>query len=298
MKHAIITAADARCGDFLTNHWLVSLRDNVNLDNIDVIVLDYGLNDRQRTQLQLPGVICHPGLKDGNITNIRYRDMAEVLRAHQYDQVLAIDGGDVIFQADISTPFERHKDSFRAVCEEIKVPFNDGILPRDDFSPEKFAEITDFLCNKPIINGGVIFGPAAKFQTFWESFQQLWRSYRVFGTDQLIINYLLYKHGFVPLENKYNFAVVTMKARFSIRNGVFYDHHGKVIPIVHNAGMTAWTRCVRKFGYGSSYNKKKWLTPILLRMLFAVIRMYKRFRMKRHSSNRDLGKTSIPHNRR
>jgi hypothetical protein len=245
-----------------------------------VIVLDYGLSDQQRKLLAAAGVACHRAVKDGNVTNIRFRDMATVLRQADYDQVLAVDGGDVIFQADIRPVFDEHKDCFRAVREEINVPFNDGILPKDDISPEKFAEIRAFLRGKPTLNGGVIFGPACKFQNVWDSFQQLWRGYQVFGTDQLVMNYLLYRQGFVPLECKYNFAVVTMKTPFFVRGGAFYDARGELIPIVHNAGMTGWTRCISNFGYGPDCNRKKLLTPILLRTLFATIRGYKRLRYR------------------
>jgi hypothetical protein len=278
VRHAIITACDSRYGDFLVDHWLQSLRAHVDLADKDVVVLDYGLSDGQRASLQRFGVECRPSPRDGNVTNLRYRDMAALLTERAYDQVLAIDGGDVIFQADISPVFERDKDRFRAVCEEIEVPFHDGILPQDDLCPEKFAELQAFLRGKPQINGGVIFGPAASFKTLWDSFQLLWRGYRVFGTDQLMMNYLLYKHGFVPLENKYNFALVTMRSPFRIRRGVFYTKSGEVIPIVHNAGMSALTRTVRKFGFGPDRNKRKYLTPLLLRTLFALIRWRNRWR--------------------
>ena len=40
MKNTIITASDGNCGDFLVNHWMRSLKSNVDLKNIDVVVLD------------------------------------------------------------------------------------------------------------------------------------------------------------------------------------------------------------------------------------------------------------------
>ena len=86
------------------------------------------------------------------------------------------------------------------------------------------------------------------------------------------MNYLLYKDDFVRLENKYNFAIIGMKSQYTIRDGIFYNQHGEVIPIVHNAGMTSATRCVHNFGFGKGYNRKKVLTRLVLHTFFAGVR--------------------------
>jgi hypothetical protein len=276
-RHVIITASDRRCGDFLCDHWLASLRANVDLANIDLAVLDYGLTDQQRNRLRSAGATCRPSRKDGHVTSVRYRDMAGLLGESQYDQVLSVDGGDIVFQSDVSPLFDLDKDRFRAVCEEVK---HDFIVPKDTSSPERFRAIFTFLEDKPIINGGVIFGPAWKFRTLWGAFQELWGSRYVYGTDQLIMNYLLHKHGFTRLDNKYNFVIVTARSAFRIQGGVFYDAAGDVIPIVHNAGGNALVRCVRRFGYGRDRNKKKWLTSFLLRVLFSATDWQKRWRRR------------------
>ena len=218
---------------------------------------------------------CQP---DGNITNIRYREIANILCQNTYDQVLAIDGGDIIFQDDISHLFEQHKNRFRGVCEEIQVPFHEALLPKVDVPPEVFEKIAAFLDKKPTINGGMILGPSGRFAQLWEHFQKLWRSYQIFGTDQLVLNYLLYSEGFVRLPSKYNFAILTMRSNYVVRQGVFYDERGDIIPVVHNCGMRQLTRSVARFGYGVNRNQPKPVTTAFLRLCFRLINAWRWFR--------------------
>src|SRR6266851_1911740 len=166
--HAVITCCDAKYGDFLVRHWLRSLRDHVNLDHIDVVVLDYGLSPEQAEQLRAQSVILHPSKKDGNLTNIRYRDLVAFLKDKAYDQVLSIDSGDIIFQADISPMFELDKESFRAVREYFTGGMHIALLGADDVRPEFREEIKSFLWNRSAVNGGVLFGPARRFVEFYD----------------------------------------------------------------------------------------------------------------------------------
>ena len=55
MRHVMITSGDERYGDFLMDHWLVSLLDNVDLGNIDVYVIDFGLRKEQREVARVQG---------------------------------------------------------------------------------------------------------------------------------------------------------------------------------------------------------------------------------------------------
>jgi len=274
----MITSSDESYGDFLLNHWLVSLKDNVDLSNIDVIVIDYGLTEEQRQILQTKGIHCHPSEKDGNITNIRYRDIARVLDQGQYDQVMSVDGGDIIFQDDIRHLFDIHRDRFRAVCEELHVPLHELVLPRKDISRDNFIKIFYFLKGKPRINGGVILGPSELFRDLWEQYREMTEGYQVFGTDQYIMNYLLYKRGFVRLENRYNFVVLSMNSPFSIRKGAFYDGKAKLIPIVHNAGWRNLTRCIRRFGYGEDRNQLKPISYHAMRLFFKNVNRVNMYR--------------------
>lgn len=279
MKHVIITCSDARYGEFLAKHWLPSLQENVSLEGIDVAVIDYGLDDNQRAYLEDNEVLIFPATPDGNITNIRYRDIARLLAQEEYDQVMAVDGGDIIFQSDIRHLFDKDKESFRGVCEERIIPFHDVILPKTDMESSDYQRIFAFLEGKQTVNGGMILGPANRFQQIWTEFQRLCKRFDVFGTDQLVINYLLYKDGFVPLDHKYNFVIMAMKSRFHIQAGKFYDDCGELIPLVHNAGMHSFTRCVGRFGYGPDKNRRKRLVPFVLHNYFRFLNLAKFLRL-------------------
>lgn len=274
-RHAIFTASDAGCGPFLVDHWLRSLQSNVNLADIDVHVLDYGLTVSQRQSLTAAGVTCHSFPKDGFVSTIRVRDLPLVLRDHAYDQVLMCDAGDLIFQADISHLFEPAKTEFRGVREQIDSSFHHLVMSRSDLPDDRYREITTYLQGKPTINGGFLLGPAARFGELWDQFVELSVNAREYATDQLLLNYKLYREGFQELDPKYNFVVITMRDRFFIREGVFYDAAGSVIPVVHNAGGKEAYRCVSDFGFGKDRNRPRRVTQIFLRVCFAAMNLYR-----------------------
>jgi hypothetical protein len=260
VKHAIITCVDAKYGDFLIDHWYRSLREHGNLSagNVDVIVLDYGLNSDQKKRLNDLGVHLHASVRDGHLTNIRYRDMATALRERSYDQALAIDGGDVIFQGNISHLFEHHKDHFRAACEPFYADFQAHYVGLEDFHPDAAREILTLIGDRRMINGGVIFGPAARFAGLWATFQKYCRSFQKFASDQMVMSYLLYKEGFVELEERFNFCLITTKSAIAVDRGVFIDRRGQPIPIVHNNGEQDQFRVVKNFGFGPDRNQVQW----------------------------------------
>jgi hypothetical protein len=274
LRHVIFTATDAKFGDFVADHWLASLVDNVDLSNVDVVVLDYGLSDEQRSRIESRGAVCQSCVKDGHVVNVRFRDIANYLARRDYDQVLAIDGGDVIFQADISDVFQRDKDRFRVVCHEFEIPIHDVIMRRDDIDAGAFHDISEYLRGKPTINFGVLFGPARGFCEMWASFERTTDRFDTYGSDQLLGNYFIYHHGFVELSVDYNFAIMATRSRFRIRDGVFFNSSGEVIPIVHNCGKLEIARDIRNFGYGSGRNRRKFLVPLFLRGAFTAINFF------------------------
>ena len=268
-RHAIVTCCDARFGDFLLRHWLVSLRANVNLSGVDVVVLDYGLTDAQRQELTGQDVLLFSCERDGVISNIRYRDICRLLDQREYDQILSVDAGDIIFQADIRPLFDQHTDQFRAVPEERQIPFLQMVIQRSDLPPERFREILAFLGDKPMVNAGVVFGPARKFREFWNFYKETSRAFDCFGMDQMLLNYVLYHEGFVALDRGFNFVLVTASSRYSVRDGVFVDALGAVIPVVHNAGNVDSMRAIRGFGYGAGENRRQRWVPLRIRLLIA-----------------------------
>jgi hypothetical protein len=288
-KHVIFTASDARFGGFFLRHWLTSLQDHVDLSDVDVVVLDYGMTDGQRGEAAARGVICHPSVKDWHVTNARYRDMAAVLESADYDQVMQADGGDIIFQADIRHLFDEHTDSFRGVCHEMEVPFHEAIMSRGDFAPETYRRIAEFLHDKPTINGGLVMGPAAKMKQIWSRWQEHTQNFSRFGIDQFLINFIFHKDGYVELDPKYNYSIIARTSDYSVRDGVFYDAQGEAIPIVHNSGIYEATRPIRNFGYGPEYNKRRIMVPLVLRTGYRFFNFFRRDSVAQKAAGHSLG---------
>lgn len=277
VKHLIVTASDARCGDFLVDHWHRSLSDNVRLEGIDVVVLDYGLREDQRGRIVSAGMEVRPCIADGHVTNIRYRDTAALIGERGYDQVLMVDSGDVIFQEDIRHLFDEGAACIRAACDERKYSLH-AVLPiLSDFFPEKREEISRFLHDRPQINGGFVLGPAVLFVQLWDTFRALTQSLTQFAADQVLLNYVLHREGFEELPSRYNFVLVAARSRFSVRQGRFYDAEGALIPVVHNAGYSPFFRRIARFGYGPEHNVVKTWSHVVVRCLFSCVDAWSRF---------------------
>jgi hypothetical protein len=285
-KHAIFTATDGGRASFVLDHWLASLQKNVNLTDIDVHVLGYGLSDAQQAELQTRGVECHTCVKDGQVGDIRIRDIASISSSRNYDQVLMVDSSDLIFQKDISPLFEQDKDQFRCVCEELSVPIHHVFMNLADFPVEVRRHVLAFLYDKPVVNIGFVLGPPSKFSLVWQTFRDLGVGYQYYCTDQLLMNYVFYRDGFRALDSKYNFVLVSMISPFTIREGFFYDAAGEVIPVVHNAGMKNFSRKIGNFGYGPTYNQKRPFASTFTRCLIHAGNVWKQviYGLKRYNS--------------
>lgn len=267
-KNIIITFCDAGVGDFVIDNWLASLTANVNLTHVDIAVLDYGLHERQRTRLLSAGVRVIPCKRDGSIVVIRFRDLSDFLKKTSYEQVMTTDGSDVIFQADISTLFERDAQKYRAVCEYYKQPLDEIARSKKNITGDIAEDVGTYLRDRKMVNAGVLLGPREKFIELCDYCYAHVADKNKFGPDQLIVAYFLYKRGFTELEAVYNFILYTAKSSFTIRDGKFFDESGTLIPIVHNAGRFSFVRAIRNFGYGAGHNKVKSVRFYLLRTLF------------------------------
>jgi hypothetical protein len=277
-KHAIITLSDARCGDFAVQHWCRSLKGNVDLRDVDLIMLDYGLTAEQRKGLQAQGVECRPCLKEGWIGTMLWRDMASLLKERSYDQILTTDAGDLIFQSDVRHLFDENRDAYRAVCEDFDTCIHDVVMSRADFDPETWNHLHSVLKDKPVINTGVVLAPADKFIELWEIFQKWCHRYEAYASDQFLANYIIYQDRFVPLDSRYNFVFISTKRPYRIRDGIFLDQNEEIIPIVHNAGGSEYYRFVGNFGYGKGFNQRKILTPLAIRSFCVLAQWYKSVR--------------------
>jgi lipopolysaccharide biosynthesis glycosyltransferase len=264
----VVTACDAKYGDFLAEHWLASLDAHIDRAKVDVAVLDYGLTPQQKSRLISRGVKVIGCRRDGHIVNIRYRDMLKLLEKSSYEQVLTCDGGDIIFQDNIMPLFARQRGAFRAVCEDMSPPAIEYTLLQRSFSPSVAAKISGTLKNRKMINGGLVIAPAWRFKRLCRSMGEMITDKGLFGPDQVILNYILYKEGFVNLEKRFNFVLTTVKEGFTIKNGTFYLRNGEPITIVHNAGAHPLLRPIKNFGYGPTCNQFRPLAYYALRVLY------------------------------
>ncbi len=269
-KHVIITTTDEKFEDFVVNHWLKSLQDNVNLENIDVVIFDYGLRKEQVTELKKKKIIVKKYQKVYRVNNIRFRDVVDFLNKNKYDQVMVTDGGDLIFQTDISPIFEKNKIKIRAACEDYNLGFEE-VLMKNSFYTKYEPKIKEIIKKTKMINVGVLLGPSIKFKKMAKECYDMIKAKDKFGPEQIAINYLLYRDGFHEMDNGYNFVVQTAKKKIRIKDGVFYyKKSGEKIPIVHNAGGFSFYRPIADFGYGKNKNKIKLVISILKKVLFPI----------------------------
>ena len=268
--YLIATSCDRKYGDFLIEHWHFSLQKNVDLSKIDILVLDYGLSKAQSFYLKNHNVLLKECKKDGHVVNLRFRDLLDFLNQNFYEQILICDGGDIIFQADISRLFEENTGTYRVVCERIG-PFFEYFITPEYFYKEDIPTLKETLLFNRTINAGFIIAPYEKFKLLCNFVIQKTKDMSNFGPDQILINYLLYKEGFVELPVYYNFIPVTSNIEFEIKNGFFYDENGNLIPVVHNAGNLSFFRAIENFGYGEGYNILKKDVLITLRAFYTSI---------------------------
>ncbi len=253
--HAIFTACDAKYGDFLIDHWLKSLQENVDLRTLDPVVLDYGLSTAQRYYLEGHAVRVVPCTRNGHVVNLRFRDMATVLEETPYEQVVLCDSGDIIFQTDFTAVFQDHPDRFRGVTEELKPGF-EHYVNEDFFSKADCKTLHRMLRDKPMVNAGFILGPGSGMRSLGLEVVRRLKSLAKFGPDQIIVNDVFYREGFHELDRRYNYVIATTTAELEIRDGKFFVE-GDLVSVVHNTGNVSFLRPVENFGYGQGRNQLK-----------------------------------------
>jgi hypothetical protein len=272
-KFAIISTSDSKYGDFLINHWLKSLINNIDLKLVDIIILDYGLKDKQKKELLSKKIKLIKCNKDGHIVNIRYRDMLKFLKKNHYSKILSCDGGDIIFQKNIVNLFYDTQDKFLVTFENLESNFIDYLIEHKPFSKKMEEEIIFTIKDKKTINGGFIIAPYDQFIELCVFMNKLIKNKKIYGPDQIVLNYFLYKRGFLPLNQSFNYVINNNKG-FKIKKGVFFDENDKIIPVVHNAGGYGLFRSIKNFGYGPDYNQFSKITYVILR-IFTKLKLYK-----------------------
>lgn len=256
MTHLIITSANRNIEHFLLNDWLTSLKTNVNLENIEVAALDYGMSNNTKTALLKSEVQVIDCETSGHVVNLRLRDTANFLslNRNRYDQVLMIDGGDIIFQSDIRSLFELDTTAIRIATQNMRV--NMGyIKTHSSFEPTTQVEIIKFTLGKPVLNFGVVFGPTNKIVDLCNDAYKMIVDKSRFLIDQMAINYLLHRDGYAELDKKYNFMKSFYDLKITNHEGSLYFAGGELIPVIHNNGGRDWQRPYFNFGFGVKKNQ-------------------------------------------
>ncbi|MBB6062455.1 hypothetical protein HNP65_000893 [Thermosipho japonicus] len=271
MKNLIATACNQKYEQFLYNDWLMSLKDNVNLNNTDILVIDFGLSSNILTKLKKENVLVKKANTKGNIVNARFIELYNFLiNNNNYKNLLFCDSGDIIFQNDISKILNSKIKNFLVVCEDIAPPMS-LVLKENNLDKTLINNIKSLLHNKKMINAGVIFGNKDSFISLLEFLINNLKNLNTWGLDQLLINYYLYKHGFEELEDIYNFIPTTHISSLTIKNGKLFKNN-ELIYIVHNAGNKSFFRPLKNFGY-SNKNKIR-LNRLLVYSLRIIYKIF------------------------
>lgn len=258
MKNLIATAIDEKYADFLINHWYKSLSMHNDLANTDVLVLDYGLSPRHLEKLTLLGVLTQKCSKDGIVPNLRIRDMVSFLRENKnkYGNIIIVDGGDIIFQANISPLFNLSKvgiASHKYKISKLALGYFKKILSTLAVDQN---DLRATLLGKDMYNVGVVAGPVEKVIFLFEEAFSIMRNLDLFMLEQFAINYILHKgFDFSVLSNDYNFMYLYSSEKIKVESGVIKYADGRIIPIVHNLGKYNYKRPFKNFGFGKECNK-------------------------------------------
>ena len=268
-KYLITTACNEKYEDFLLNHWYKSLKENVNLSETDVLIIDWGLSDNIKKKFDGALIFESKHKNEGLINNLRFMDLYDFLTNNpQYEQVILCDGGDMIFQSDISHLFTLKPSMVRGVTEKISPNMEILITNRKVKNADK---IVNFLKGKNLINAGFVVYPSNTFIQIVKKMFDLVLDKKAWGVDMILSNYFIYKSGFYEIDSKYNFIPTTSKRKFYIKNSTFYLANGEIIPVVHNAGNKDFFRSIRNFGYGPGHNKTKKVVMSVLRAFYETL---------------------------
>lgn len=277
MVNVLYTHCNAGAGDILINHWLRSAKLHINLTHIEIVVIDFGLNEHQREQLREEGVELWPALPDGRTPNIQYREIARYLATRpDVDQVVYSDCGDLIFQADIAPILQHHKSMLRAVPEpEFNVALHGMTLGFGDVRPERLDEIRATIGGANTANCGIVVGPRDKMMAIWGTYQAYCHGVDLHGTDQLIINFILRRDGFIELDREYNYVTFINGQRFYYDAEGFLCNHAGRIAVVHNAGRYNSVRTISGFGYRCGRVKPRVYTESIRLLYRALDRLHR-----------------------
>ncbi|KKS96421.1 MAG: hypothetical protein UV73_C0010G0006 [Candidatus Gottesmanbacteria bacterium GW2011_GWA2_43_14] len=275
-KYLIVTATDRKNGDFLINHWLPSLNNNVSLRGTDILILDYGLSAEQAAKLKKKKVILLSGNRHGNPVVMRFIDSGKFLLKNKYQQILSIDSGDVLFQGDILPLLKTDLTKFRIVKHDINPLYFEYYISKN-FPKNLRKKLWTVLKDKPLYNAGVLLAPRKKYLLLCRLMEKMISNKNLYGSDQVIVNYLLHQNPVKLLDNRYNFMPHTDMKEFFIKNGQFRKNNGELIEIFHNAGKTDFMRPIKNFGVLTEGMKLDPKSFYLKKIFYSTVRVMKYF---------------------
>jgi hypothetical protein len=215
---------------------------------VDVVVLDFGLNPGQRAALD--GIRVVPSRLESSISVCRRVETMRFLEENDYDQVLAVDCGDLIFQGDVSHLFETQRACLRGVPERYPIPL--PILLRGTRGKLR-RSLREQLRGRAMVNAGFLLGPSEKMRDLG---REIRRQMADLMHDQPAVSCLLHQSGFEALDEAYNFVLWTSRRSFYVNDGIFHTDGGERPAVVHNSGLRDPFRIVGDFGYGPGCNRR------------------------------------------
>lgn len=299
MKTLIITTGTSK---IILSRWLPLIR-GIGQYQGDVLVIDYGdinyfgigpdikgpvhLIDKFRTLLKKETgvVVIEPVRKLNNVFIDRLAVIQDYLKncKTEYDVIGIMDGNDTIIWGDINPLIEQATD---IICY-IQEHFSNLLSIWGDFGPRKFCRdnFAD-LMNKPIINGGVCFGPRAEMSKLLKIIFAMVVKYGSEPSDQVYMDIAFYRNMVkckeVGNEWNYTHAVIGHTAdgrAYGPRRPIYRDgkafkiEDGTPVIIEHRTG-TGWRiwggpsganklNSDKPIGIMAEYNSFNWLFPDL-----------------------------------
>lgn len=256
---AIITYMDSYFVENLEYDFLTSLVDKIHYQG-KIVVLDYGIDEADVERLKEKFKIeVHKCNKIVPVFSNRYIDMSEVIDGFEENitHIMTVDGADVWFQDQLDGLFESTSNGVGCVEEK-------RIFGEDSFSnyclnkiiKDERNKVKEALSGKKVRNSGVICGPRSLMRevisNVADEIQNNAKEF--FGVDQIYFNYEWYalnEENRVPLDEIYNFVMVSNADRYVEKDGCIFTDKGQLVTVVHNAGAN-WRVLKRPF-----VNKKK-----------------------------------------
>lgn len=275
-KNAIITSTNLRDVDFVINHWYKSIKKNVDLKNIDVVLVGLDLSKEKISEAKKTGLKVYSyNLNGRNVVMNRFKGIIQFLKENNYENIIITDGGDVLFLDDVSSFLNKKKDKIEVVREHYRNFFFHSLINEKNFSKENTQKIKKLISNKKVINIGVLIGNSKKIIKLLENMYKFVKK-ESFGPDQVIINYLLYKDGFEEIDELYNFIPNVTKRKIKSSKSNFLLKNNEKIKIIHNAGGLKFFRVIKDFGYNNSKNKINKLQYLMVRFFFKISSIIKK----------------------